>query len=398
MTVDLITRVRNGDGEAFRELTDPYRRELRVHCYRILGSMQDAEDALQETLVSAWQGLDGFQERSSVRTWLYRIATNRCLKVVRSAGRRPRTDGPVPGFDPPAPTRLGKVEWLEPYPDLLLEEQVDPAPGPGERYEAKETISLAFVTAVQMLPPRQRAVLILRDVLEFPTREVAHIMDTTEQSVAGALKRARTTLRQRPSPSAVPEPPPANSAGERELITRFTQAFEIGDVDGLVALLTDDVWLTMPPLPLEYQGRDQAARFHTAVTFRRGRTYRLVATRANGQPAFGMYVPDPQSGICHANGLMVLTLAGSRIRAMTRFEKSVLHSFRLPLTVPLEAGRSAGRDRSRVTSRKSRAVLLPVASAAQAICTGSSSATSSPVRHWAGYSPDSVSESRSVVP
>ncbi|UUV32989.1 RNA polymerase subunit sigma-70 [Amycolatopsis roodepoortensis] len=341
MTGDLITRARNGDGEAFRELTDPYRRELHVHCYRILGSMQDAEDALQETLVSAWQGLDGFRERSSVRTWLYRIATNRCLKAVRSAGRRPRTGGPVPGFDPPEPTRLGKAEWLEPYPDILLAERMDTAPGPGQRYEAKESISLAFVTAVQLLPPRQRAVLILRDVLEFPTREVAHIMDTTEQSVAGALKRARTTLRQRPS--AAPEPPPANSATERELVIRFTRAFEVGDVDGLVALLTDDVWLTMPPLPLEYQGRDLAARFHTAVTFRRGRTYRLMATRANGQPAFGMYIPDPQAGVCHANGLMVLTLAGSRIRVMTRFEKEVLRSFRLPLTLPhpAEAGRPA---------------------------------------------------------
>lgn len=335
MTADLIARARNGAGEAFRELTDPYRRELHVHCYRILGSMQDAEDALQETLVSAWQGLGGFQERSSVRTWLYRIATNRCLKALRSASRRPRTDGPVPRLDPPEPTRLGKVEWLEPYPDILLEERADNARDPGQQYEAKEAISLAFVTAVQLLPPRQRAVLILRDVLEFPTREVAHIMDTTEQSVTSALKRARTTLRQRPSPSDGPEPPPqANSAVEQELITRFTRAFEGGDVDGLVALLTDDVWLTMPPLPLEYQGRDLAARFHTTVTFHRGRTYRLVATRANGQPAFGMYVPDPEAGICHANGLMVLTLAGSRICAMTRFERSVLPSFGMPRTLP----------------------------------------------------------------
>lgn len=335
MTADLIARARNGDGEAFRRLTDPFRRELHVHCYRILGSVQDAEDALQETLLAAWKGLDGFQQRSSVRTWLYRIATNRCLKALRSAGRRPPTGGLAPGIDPPKPTRLGEVEWLEPYPDLLLEERADTAPGPGQRYEAKESISLAFVTAVQLLPPRQRAVLILRDVLEFPTRDVAHIMDASEQSVTSALKRARATLRQRLSPSdGLPPPPPANSAVEQELIARFTRAFEVGDVDGLVTLLTDDVWLTMPPLPLEYQGRELATRFHTTVTFHRGRTYRLVATRANGQPAFGMYVPEPQTGILHANGLMVLTLAGGQIRAMTRFENSVLQCFRLPRTLP----------------------------------------------------------------
>jgi RNA polymerase sigma-70 factor (TIGR02960 family) len=207
VTADLIARARNGDGEAFRRLTDPYRRELHVHCYRILGSVQDAEDALQETLLAAWKGLDGFQERSSVRTWLYRIATNRCLKALRSAIRRPPMGGLAPGLDPPKPTRLGEVGWLEPYPDLLLEERADNAPGPGQRYEAKESISLAFVTAVQVLPPRQRAVLILRDVLEFPTREVANIMDASEQSVTSALKRARVTLRQRLSPSDGLPPP-----------------------------------------------------------------------------------------------------------------------------------------------------------------------------------------------
>jgi RNA polymerase sigma-70 factor (TIGR02960 family) len=335
MTTDLVARARAGDAEAFRQLIDPYRRELQVHCYRILGSAQDAEDALQETLLAAWQGLGGFQGRASIRTWLYRIATSRCLNARRSASRRPRMDWPLPEVDPPEPTRLGEVVWLEPYPDVLLEGLADRTPGPEARYEATEAISLAFVTALQLLPPRQRAVLVLRDVLGFRAREVAHILDSTEESVTSALKRARATLQRRLPLSGEGEPPPApNSAVEQELIQRLTRAYDTGDVDGVVALLTDDVWVTMPPVPLEYQGRELAARFHAAVTFRQGRTYRLVATRANGQPAFGVYVRDPHATLLHANGLLVLTLAGRRICAMTRFDNSVLARFGLPRTLP----------------------------------------------------------------
>ncbi|MCW2884447.1 MAG: hypothetical protein QOE54_4301 [Streptosporangiaceae bacterium] len=335
VTMDLIDRARAGDTGAFHQLIDPHRRELQVHCYRILASTQDAEDALQETLLAAWQGLGGFEGRSSIRTWLYRIATSRCLNALRSSSRRPRTDSPMPGFDPPDPTRLGEVLWLEPYPDVLLEGLAEGIPGPEARYEAREAISLAFVTAVQLLSPRQRAVLILRDVLGFHAREVAHILECTEESVTSALKRARATLQRRLQTSAEREPPPApNSAIEQDLVARLTRAFETNDVDGVVALLTDDVWLTMPPLPLEYQGRELAARFHAAVTFRQGRTYRLVATRANGQPAFGMYVPDPRAKVLHASGLLVLTLAGSRICAMTRFDNSMLPRFGLPRLLP----------------------------------------------------------------
>jgi RNA polymerase sigma-70 factor (TIGR02960 family) len=335
VTTDLVARARAGDAEAFRQLIDPYRRELRVHCYRILGSTQDAEDALQETLWAAWQGLGGFQGRASIRTWLYRIATSRCLNARRSASRRPRMDWPLPEVDPPEPTRLGEVVWLEPYPDVLLEGLADRTPGPEARYETQEAISLAFVTALQLLPPRQRAVLVLRDVLGFHAYEVAHILESTEESVTSALKRARATLQRRLPPSGEGEPPPApNSAVEQELIQRLTRAYDTGDVDGVVALLTDDVWMAMPPVPLEYQGRELAARFHAAVTFRHGRTYRLVATRANGQPAFGMYVRDPHATLLHANGLLVLTLAGRRICAMTRFDNSVLARFGLPRTLP----------------------------------------------------------------
>jgi RNA polymerase sigma-70 factor (TIGR02960 family) len=332
MATDLIDRAQAGDEEAFRELVKPYQRELQVHCYRILGSAQDAEDALQETLLTAWRSLGGFEQRSSVRTWLYRIATSRSLNALRSASRRPPGEWPRPDVVPPEPTRLGEVAWLEPYPDLLLDDLPDAAPGPQARYEAREAISLAFVTALQLLPPRQRAVLILRDVLGFHAREAADMLATSEQSVASALKRARVTLaRHLPSPGQAPPAP--NSRAEQRLVARLTQAFEAADVDGIVALLTEDCWLAMPPVPLEYQGRELSARFY-ALVFRPGRRYRLVATRANGQPAFGIYQRDPHAAVLHANGLIVLTLAGEQISAITRFDTGVLPRFGLPRSLP----------------------------------------------------------------
>ena len=197
---DLMVRARNGDGEAFRGLTQQYHRELQVHCYRILGSFQDAEDALQDTMLAAWQNLSGFEDRSSLRTWLYRIATNKCLDARRSAGRRPAGAWNVPGVDPPVPTRLGEVAWLEPYPDSLLDGIGETSPGPEARFERSETISLAFVTALQVLPPRQVAVLVLRDVLGFRAAEVAVILDSTVESVTSALKRARAGLERRWTP------------------------------------------------------------------------------------------------------------------------------------------------------------------------------------------------------
>src|ERR671919_972146 len=194
MTADLLARARDGDGIAFQELTDPYRRELQVHCYRMLGSFQDAEDALQDTLLAAWQGLDGFERRASIRTWLYRIATNRCLNALRAAKRRPAKEFDIPGVEPPEPTRLGEIVWLEPFPDALLEGAIDVPPGPEARYEQTESISLAFVAALQVLPPRQLAALILRDVLGFHAKEVADMLDSTVDSVKSALKRARASM------------------------------------------------------------------------------------------------------------------------------------------------------------------------------------------------------------
>jgi RNA polymerase sigma-70 factor (TIGR02960 family) len=333
-TADLLSRARAGDGEAFRELTEPYRRELQVHCYRMLGSFADAEDALQDTLLAAWQGLGGFiEERASLRTWLYRIATNKCLNARRAAGRRPAREWDVPGVEPPEPTRLGEIVWLQPFPDALLEGATGGPPGPEARYEQAEAISLAFVTALQVLPPRQVAVLILRDVLGFHASEVAGMLEVTVDSVTSALKRARASLQRRQEPAAGREPPPASgSPAEDALVAKFVRAWESADLGALVALLTDDVFVSMPPMPFEYEGRDVVARF-CASLLGAGRRFDLVPTRANGQPAFGAYLRAPD-GTSHGTGLYVLTLAGDRICAMTRFEASVLPWFGLPRTLP----------------------------------------------------------------
>src|SRR4051794_19639229 len=209
VTADLLARARAGDGEAFRELAESHRRELQVHCYRMLGSLADAEDAVQETMLAAWQGIGGFTEkRASLRTWLFRIATNRCLNARRAASRRPVREWNIPGVEPPEPTRLGAVEWLEPFPDALLEGAIGAPPGPEVRYEQAESISLAFGTPLQVLPPRQLAGLILRDVLGFRASEVADMLEVTVESVTSALKRARASLqRSRPAEGGREAPP-----------------------------------------------------------------------------------------------------------------------------------------------------------------------------------------------
>jgi RNA polymerase sigma-70 factor (TIGR02960 family) len=332
-TDDLITRARAGDNGAFEELAQPYRRELQVHCYRMLGSFQDAEDALQDTLLSAWQGLGGFQERASLRTWLYRVATNRCLNARRSASRRKAKEWDVPGVEPPEPTRLGEVPWLQPYPDTLLESAIDIAPGPEARYEQTESISLAFVTALQLLTPRQLAVLLLRDVLGFNANEVAEMLDSTVESVNSALKRARASLEMKlPSGGKHLRAPASDSPSKDAIVAKFVAAYESADLDSLVALLTDDVFISMPPLPFEYQGREPASRFFASI-FGSGREFELLPTRANGQPAVGAYVRDP-TGISHGVGLFVLTIADDAISAMTRFENTVLPWFGLPRSIP----------------------------------------------------------------
>jgi RNA polymerase sigma-70 factor (TIGR02960 family) len=338
VSTDLIIKARTGDEEAFRKLIEPYRRELQVHCYRILGSVQDAEDVLQEILLAAWQGLDSFEGRASIRTWLYQIATHRCLNALRSARRRPQTDWPPSGLNPPAPTRLGEVTWLEPYPDTLLEGLADGTQSPEARYQAREAISLAFIVAVQLLPPRQRAVLILRDVLGFPASETAQMLESSEESVTSALKRARASLRHRLPPATRREPPPPDSAAERKLVERLARAYETADIDDLVALLTDDVLMTMPPVPLEYQGRELVAGFLEAIVFPPGTIFQMVTTRANGQPAFGVYARDHAATVAYGTGLLVFTLAGGQVSAITRFGASVLPRFGLPPARPAAVG------------------------------------------------------------
>src|SRR4249920_566376 len=309
VTADLLSRARAGDGEAFRELAGSHRRELQVHCYRMLGSVADAEDAVQETMLAAWQGIGGFTEgRASLRTWLYKIATNRCLNARRAASRRPARAWDMSQFEPPVPTPRDEPVWLQPFPDALLKRVVDRPIGPEARYEQTEAISLAFVTALQLLPPRQVAVLILRDVLGFHASEVAEMLEVTVGSVNSALKRARASLQRRQQPAAGRQPPPA--AGSPP----------------------EDVFIAMPPEPFGYEGRDLVARYW-ARQFGAGRRFDLVPTRANGQPAFGAYLRGP-AGIRHATAFYVLTLAGGQICAITRFEASVLPWFGLPRSLP----------------------------------------------------------------
>jgi RNA polymerase sigma-70 factor (TIGR02960 family) len=337
VTERTLSRARAGDEEAFRELVDPYRGELQLHCYRILGSVQDAEDVLQETLLAAWRRLELFDGRSSLRGWLYRIATNRCLNALRDKGRRPREVEAI--AEPPEPTRRTEPMWLEPYPDALLHTVEDASPGPDARYELREAVSLAFVAALQHLPPRQRAVLVLREVLAFRAVEVADMLETSEAAVKGALQRARATLRTRLAARDRERAPLPRSPRERELVGRFADAVERGNVDEVVSLLTDGAWLTMPPQPFEYQGHAAIASFLHDRAALRGRSLQLVHTRANGQPAFGCYLPDAERAIARPYGLMVLTLEADRISAITWFgDSSVFAHFGLPRTLRGEPG------------------------------------------------------------
>jgi RNA polymerase sigma-70 factor (TIGR02960 family) len=312
-----IELAKAGDERAFATLVEPHRRELQLHCYRMLGSLQDAEDLVQETLVAAWRGLGGFEQRASLRAWLYRIATNRCLNALRERGRRPAVEETLMA---PPPTRYVEPSWLEPYPDTALP---DLAAGPAARYEQREATQLAFVAGLQRLPERQRAALVLRDVLGFATDEVAAILDVTPQSVKGALRRARATLDERvPALERAPLP---DSAAERELIARFSDAIEAGDTARVVALLIDDAHLTMPPLPLEYIGHAAIAAFLDYRAEIRGAPLELRPTRANGNPAFGCYLH------ARAWGLLALTLSGEQVAAMTFFsDPSLVGRFGLP--------------------------------------------------------------------
>jgi RNA polymerase sigma-70 factor (TIGR02960 family) len=317
MTDATLARAQAGDGEAFRELIEPYARELQAHCYRILGSVQDAEDVLQEALLAAWRSIGRFDGRS-LPAWLYRIATNHCLNYLRGESRRPQAAAPVASGEP---------WWLEPYPDDLLGDLI---PGPEARYDARESIALSFVAGLQHLPPQQRAVLVLRDVLGFPAAEVADMLGTSQAAVNSALIRARTGLRPGRDPHDVPLP---HSPAEAAVVDRFVTAFERFDLDELVALLTDDARLSMPPEPLEHRGSAAVAGF--LLDSHVGQALKFLTTRANSQPALALYLADPSAPIWRANCLVVLTLEGNQIRALTRFgDPGLLARFGFPRTLP----------------------------------------------------------------
>jgi RNA polymerase sigma-70 factor (ECF subfamily) len=326
MTEATLARAQAGDGEAFRELVDPYRRELQAHCYRILGSVQDAEDVLQEALLAAWRSIGRF-DGQSLRAWLYRIATNRCLNYLRGESRRPQPAGlPDQGAGRTRLAQSGEPWWLQPYPDDLD----DLTPGPEARYDARESIALSFVAGLQHLPPQQRAALVLRDVLGFPAHEAAGILGTTQAAVNSALIRARAGIRPDSDPHDVPIP---KSPAEAAIVDRFVSAFERFDLDELVVLLTDDARLTMPPEPAEHRGAQPIAAF--LLESHLGQDVKFLPTRANGQPALVLYLPDPSAPIWRASGLIVLTLRGNQIHALTRFGNlGLLALFGFPRTLP----------------------------------------------------------------
>jgi RNA polymerase sigma-70 factor, ECF subfamily len=317
----LLEAARQGDEDAYGRLVGPYRTELHAHCYRMLGSVQDAEDALQEALLRAWRGLPGFEGRSSLRFWLYKIATNACLKAIE---RRPKRVLPI-DYAPAADPHDGPAEpvtesvWLEPYPDERLGLEAGLL-GPDARYEQREGVELAFIAALQHLPARQRAVLILRDVLGYSARETAEALETTPVSVDSALQRAHKTVNERlPKQSQQATLRAVGDDGLSEVVERYVAAWERNDVDAVVAMLTDDATMTMPPLPSWYRGRDAVAVFLRGAPLTGAKRWRLIPVRANGQLAFGKYIWDEEMHAFIPHGVNVLTLRGAQIEEITAF-------------------------------------------------------------------------------
>ncbi len=314
----LIDAARAGDEGAFGRLVEPYRGALHAHCYRMLGSLQDAEDALQDGLLRAWRGLDGFDATRPLRPWLYRIATNACLDVIARRPKRvlPADHGPAssPADGPGEPVTEGV--WLEPFPDEVMGLGEDHA-GPDARYEQRESVELAFIAAVQHLPARQRAVLLLREVLGFSAREVAQSLETTSASVNSALQRARQTVDERlPARSQQATLRQLGDEGVRAVVQRYVAAWETRNVDAMVAILVEDATFAMPPLPHWFRGRDAVIEFMTGTGTP---DLRHVLARANGQPAVAWYLPE-RAGDGHALvSLEVLGLEGDRVREITAF-------------------------------------------------------------------------------
>jgi RNA polymerase sigma-70 factor (ECF subfamily) len=334
---EVLEAARGGDQAAFGRLVEKHRAELQAHCYRMLGSIPDAEDALQETMLRAWRALPGFEGRSSLRSWLYAIATNACLKTIE---RRPPRVLPVdygPAADPhagPGEPLLESV-WVEPYPDDALGLE-DSLAAPEARYEQREGIELAFIASLQHLPARQRAVLILRDVLGFSAGEVGEMLDTTPDAVYSALQRAHKTIDERlPDHSQQATLRALGDDGVRQIVERFVDAWERSDVDAVVALLAEDATMEMPPIPTWYRGREAIADFLRGWPLSGEERFRMIATRANGQPAAAHYLWNADDGVYKAHGISVLGLRGDRIvEVMSFLEAGVLERFGLPAVYP----------------------------------------------------------------
>lgn len=315
----LLERARTGDDRAYGELVDPHRRTLHAHCYRMLGSLDDADDAMQDALLRAWRGLARFEGRSSLRTWLYTIATNACLRIVqRRPGRvLPRGHGPSAATGTPPGAPLAETVWIEPYPEDEMPSEPD-APSPGARYEERETLELAFVAALQHLPPRQRAALLLREVLDFSAKEAATLLETSVPSVNSALQRARKTIGElTPDRSQQATLRDLGDERSRALVAAYVDAIEHADVDGIVALLTEDAAWSMPPLSRWYHGREAVVAFLVGSPFRE--RWRHRPARLNGQLAVGCYIWDGERGDFGAGVIDVLTVRGDRIADVTAF-------------------------------------------------------------------------------
>jgi len=330
---DMLDAARRGDAEAFRQLIGSHRIALHAHCYRMLGSVQDAEDAVQETLLNAWRALPRFEGRSSVKSWLYRIATNACLKTIE---RRPKRVLPIdygPAADPHDPLAAPLVEsvWLEPYPDAGIERE-DGLASPDARYEQREAVELAFVAALQHIPAKQRAVLVLRDVLGFSAREVAETLQMTAAAVDTALQRAHNTVDDRlPARSQQATLHAVGDERLRELVEGFVDAWERADVDSIVAMLAHDATITMPPRPTWFRGRDAVDTFLRSVALAPGARWRLRHVSANGQLAFGEYRWNDTTKHFVAEALTVLTLTDTLIADITAFRTPELFAhFGLP--------------------------------------------------------------------
>ena len=329
----LLEAARRGDEDAYGRLVGPHRAALLAHCYRMLGSVPDAEDALQEALLRAWRGLARFEGRSALRSWLFTIATNACLRAIE---RRPRRVLPIdygPAADPHEGPGAPLVEsvWVDPYPDERLGLE-DGFAGPEARYEQRESVELAFIAALQHLPARQRAVLILRDVLGYSAREVADALETTPASVYSALQRAHRTVDERlPGQSQQATLRALGDAGLREVVDGYVDAWERGDADAVLAMLAEDATMAMPPMPAWYRGRDAVADFLRGWPLAGGLRWRLVPVRANGQTAFGTYLWDTDKESFMPHGVSVVTLHDSRIAEITTFlDPAAFGRFGLP--------------------------------------------------------------------